>query len=87
LFEANGERQEDMLYEMQQPESAEDPGEAQEEGVLVVAQEAEAVVAGRGGSPLQEPGQQDVGSQGVEMEEPQVEEEQDSPAAKPHKLE
>ncbi len=27
-----------MLYGMQQPESAEDPGEAKEEGVLVVAE-------------------------------------------------
>ena len=76
-----------MLYGMQQPESAEDPGEAKEEGVLVVAEEAAAVVAGRGESPLQRQRQQDVGSRDVEVEEPRVEEVQDSRAAKPHQLE
>ena len=76
-----------MLYGKQQRKSAEDPGEAKEEGVLVVAEEAAAVVAGRGESLLQAQDQQDVGSRDVEVEEPRVEEVQDLPAAKRHQLE
>jgi hypothetical protein len=80
-------RQEDTLHGMQQRHSAEDPEEAQEEEVLVVAEEAEVVVTGQGEPPLGQ-GQQDVGPHhGVEVEEPHVGEAKGSFATMPHQLE